>query len=152
MIDVTCKISMDREGNWFANGSPVTNENIALYFARHIAKDSNGNIVLQTDRQVFPLYVEDTPFIVKHCLIIEELNHKIKVSLNDNTTEIIDWDTVWLQGEHDLYCLVKGGQFEARFNRNSQYELGQLLEIDEHTGQYYCVMNGVRHDLAIKQD
>jgi hypothetical protein len=88
---------------------------------------------------------------VKYVSINDRLSEFLKVVLNDNTAETIDWGSLWLQGERHLYCLVKGGQFEARFNRNSQYELARLLEFDEQAQQYYCVTNGVRHYLAMKE-
>ncbi len=152
MSKSTCLISIDREGSWFYNGSLITNENICLYFARHIARDVEGNFVLRTNKQVWPISVERTPFIVKHCSISNELEPKLNVLLNDLTTECIPWRMVWREGESQLYCLVKDGQFTARFNRNSQYELASLLEFDKETGEYYLGHGLGKHYLASRED
>ena len=151
MFEATCVISMDKEGNWFHNGAAVTNQNIALYFAQHVAKNHDGKFVLQTERQVWPIEVEDAPFVVRQFSNNNGLISSFKVLLNDRTSETIDWDDLWLEGESGLYCLVKDGRFHARFNSNSHFALADLLNYDESEGAYYLENNGEKHYLATEQ-
>jgi hypothetical protein len=151
MVIRDCHIRIDREGNWFYNNSPVTNRNVWLYFTRHIAKDKQGNYVLKTETQVLPVEVEDTPFIVKHFNIINQIHPIVNVSLNDNTEEVVAWDNIWLKDEKDIYCLIKDGVFEARFNRDSQFELGDRLQFDQHRKRYYLAVKGEKFYLAHRE-
>ena len=151
MVVRDCHIRIDREGNWFYNNSPITNKNVCLYFSRHIAKDKQGKYLLQTKNQLLPLEVEDTPFIIKHCIIINSIPPIINVSLDDKTEETVAWDTIWLKDERHIYCLVKDGAFEARFNRDSQFELGDRLQFDQHRKSYYLTVKDEKFYLAVRQ-
>ena len=148
MFERTCVISMDKEGNWFHNGSAVTNENIALYFARHIAENGDGSFVLRTEHQVWPVEVEDTPFVVKQLRNNKELQVSFNVLLNDKTTETIALDDIWLDGDSTVYCRVKNGRFSARFNSNSQFAFADMLGYDEQAKQYYLERGGTKYYLA----
>ncbi|MFH0812922.1 MAG: hypothetical protein V2A69_08805 [Pseudomonadota bacterium] len=150
MIIQDCHIRIDKEGNWFYNSQPITNENIYLYFNQHLVKDSEENCFLKIKDQVCLLEVEDTPYIIKHINIINELPPKIKVLLNDKTTEILPWDQVWIKGDRQIYCLVKNGQFKARFNRNSQFELGDALQFDPERERYYLEVGGKNYYLSVR--
>jgi len=150
MIDKECRIRIDKEGNWFYNQSPITNKNVCLYLSRQISKDEQGNYLLQTETQMLPLEVEDTPFLVKHCIIINDIPLKIKVFLNDKTTEILAWDQIWQKDESHIYCLIKDGAFTARFNRDSQFELGDRLQFDEQQRRYYVTVEGEKFYLAVR--
>ena len=143
-------IRIDREGNWFYNNLPITNQNIYQYFNQHIVKDNEGNYLLKIKDQSVLLDVEDTPYLVKHINIIEGLPLKIKVLLNDKTEEVLTWDKIWLKGDTQIYCLVKDGKFEARFNRNSQFELGSLLQFDEKNKRYYLEIESKKYYLLVK--
>jgi hypothetical protein len=150
MMKKEFRIRIDREGNWFYNNLPITNQNIYNYFNQHIGKDSEGNYLLKIKDQNVLLDVEDTPYVVKHINVIKELPLKIKVLLNDKTEEVLTWDRIWLKGDTQIYCLVKDGKFEARFNRNSQFELGNLLKFDEKNKRYYLERGGKKYYLLIK--
>ncbi|MCD6353614.1 MAG: DUF1285 domain-containing protein [Proteobacteria bacterium] len=148
-MEVRCHIRIDKEGNWFYNNDPITNKNICRYFTQHIIKDKEGNCQLEVNGQTCNLDVEDTPYIVKHINIINKLEVKIKVMLNDLTTEVVPWDQIWVKEDTHLYCMVKGGQFKARFNRNSQFELGSLLHHDEKRKKYYLHQVGKKYYLSV---
>jgi hypothetical protein len=150
MVVRDCHIRIDREGNWFYNNSPITNKSVWLYFSRHITKDEQGQYLLQTKNQVLPLEVEDTLFVIKHCSIISSIPPKLNVLLNDKTEEIVAWESIWLQNEKDIYCLIKDGAFEARFNRDSQFELGDRLEFDQDSKRYYLIVQGEKFYLTHK--
>lgn len=152
MVAKDFRMRIDKEGNWFYNQSPITNRSVCLYLSRHIAKDEQGRFLLQTPNQILPLEVEDTPFIVKHCIVINSMPPKAKVLLNDQTEEIIVWNRIWLGDERHIYCLVKDGAFEARFNRDSQFELGDRLEFDHNRKGYYLLLRDKKFYLAVKQD
>ena len=145
-----CHIRIDREGNWFYNNSPITNQNIYLYFNQHIVKDKQGNYLLKIQNQNCSLDVEDTPYIVKHVNILKKLPLKIKVLLNNKTEEILPWSRVWLKGDSQVYCLVKNGQFEARFNRDSQFELVWQLQFDRQKEGYYLEVENKKYYLNVK--
>jgi len=146
-----CQIRIDKEGNWFYNNLPITNQNVYLYFNQHIVKDNQGKYLLKIKNESCLLKVEDTPFIVKHVNILKGFPLKVKVLLNDKTTEVLPWDSLWVKGDKQIYCLVKSGKFEARFDRNSQFELGWCLQFDQQRKRYYLEAEGKNYYLSIKK-
>jgi len=150
MIVRDCRIRIDKEGNWFYNQSPITNRNVCLYLSRHISMDHQGNYILKTANQTLPLEVEETPFVVKHCSIINMIPATIKVLLNDATEETVAWNRIWLRDDSQIYCTVKDGAFAARFNRDSQFELGDHLEFDRQRMLYYLTVGHEKFYLAVR--
>jgi len=142
-------IRMDKEGNWFYNDEQIVNKNICLYFSQHIIKDQEGNYQLSVKGQTCNIDVEDTPYVVKYISILDGLNAKAEVLLNDLTTEIIHWNQIWVKNETHIYCLVKDGRFEARFNRNSQFEFGVLLHYDDKRRKYYLPQADKKYYLSV---
>ncbi len=137
-------IRLDREGTWFFNDSAVTNENICRYLFRHIGTNDEGRYALITTTQEVPVEVEDTPFLVCHCSLIGLDGAGVKVTLNDGTAEVISLGAVWLVGDSQIYCRVKGGRHRARFNRNSQFALGCMLDVDPDENRFYLEHQGGR--------
>jgi len=142
------RMRIDREGNWFCNDQPITNEKVYLYFIQHIVKNGTGKYEVKIKNEACALEVEDTPFVVKHAKIGMESDPRVIVFLNDRTTEVLSWEQVWLQGDSQVYCQVKNGEFEARFNRNSQFAFARLLQFDEQRKRYYFEQGGTSHYLS----
>ena len=75
--------------------------------------------------------VEDVPFVVTR---VERQGDTLRVYLNDDTDEVLDPSTLRVGADEAPYCAVKGGAFEARFNRAAAWQLLQLADHDEATG------------------
>lgn len=136
------RIRFDKEGNWFFNDALITNDNIRRYLARQLRCDGRQGYLIRVGDQVSPVEVEDTPVVVTHCRALKILPALVRVVLNDRTEEVIPWRWIWAQEGRHLYCFVKGRRFKARFNRNSQFELGRVLEFDEDRGCFFLTTGG----------
>lgn len=142
------RIRFDREGNWFFNELPVTNKNIQSFLTRHLSTNGRKEYLLRVGEDVYPVEVEDTPALVTHCQVLKTIPVLLRVVLNDRTEEVIPWQWIWAHKDCHLYCFVKGQRFKARFNRNSQFELGRVLDFDEERGRFFLATAGWKCYLA----
>lgn len=145
------RIRVDKEGNWFLNEVLITNENVRTYLTRHLCYDERGGYFVRVGDKVASAEVEDTPVVVTHCHTLKTVPALVKVVLSDRTEEVIPWRWIWTPEGRHVYCFVKGRRFKARFNRNSQFELGQVLEFDEKQGGLFLKTPGGNCYLAQKE-
>jgi hypothetical protein len=142
-----CMIFIDKEGNWFYQGNPIIHPSILSFFYENLRRDQWGRYVIQWRGQVCEVDVEDAPFVVQRVEVRQDGANQeqfIAVTLNDGSVERLNLDTLRVGESSVPYCAVKGGQFEARFLRQSYYQLTQLIEFDDQKKEYYLVLNGKR--------
>ena len=143
-----CHITIDKEGDWYYKGAPMIREDIVLFFNSHITKCPDGKYLLSINDEKCYIEVEDTPFVVKRL----SFKSDFKIFLNDATQETLNLDTLWIGDGNVVYCRVKEGKFEARFNRPSYYELAKYAEYDNEGEAYFVSFNGSKYYLENKGD
>jgi hypothetical protein len=74
--------------------------------------------------------VEDVPWVIRR---LEPRGPELRVQVNDGSAEVIDPASIRLGPGHVPYCAVKGGAFEARFDRAAAFQLLALADYDEAT-------------------
>ncbi len=121
-------IVLDKQGRFFHDGEPITRASMAEAFSQWIRRHpDDGRFILSNDYDWTYLTIEDAPFFVRS-LRIEPTG--IILRLSDGSEEPLQKAGL-RSGEDDaLYCLVKDGQFEARFTPAAQTMLAPALEED----------------------
>lgn len=130
------RIALDEEGRWTHQGEPFENEHLRALFHRSIERTGGGTWVLHIGPFIYPIEVADTPYHVRRLRLLGEgVDERAELGLSDGTEEVLDPLTLRYRADPPaLYCGVKGGAHQARFNRAAYDELLQRLE--EHHGQY----------------
>ncbi len=141
------RIFIDKEGNWFQDGTPILHRWTYLYnnkLLQKVQKDDQVQYFIDEGRGKIYIEVEDTPFVIKN---IELRNSSLFLILNDETDEKLQFDTIYLNADNIPYVKVKNGRFDARFSRPAYYEIMKLLNHEQ--GKYY--LNIGSEKILIKQ-
>jgi hypothetical protein len=147
LIEGRPAIVVDKEGNWFYNGLPIINRQIVLYFYEILESAPGGGYQLRTEREICPVAVQDTPFVVVALWRSDEHHEQFMVKLNDDTMEPLDLKTLSISAENIPYCTVKQGRFRARFLRAPYYRLAESVQQEDET-RFFIELNGTRHYLC----
>jgi len=139
------KIRLDGEGNWFQGEYPILHERTVQFLYKNIARNEEGNYFLTGEDKPIYFDVEDIPYwIVK----IERTIVGYLLTLTDGSIELLNGDFLWRGKQDALYCLVKGGQFGAKFSRASYYEIAKDLQ--QIGSKYYLVLGRNKYPIADK--
>ncbi len=132
-----CMIFVSKEGKWFHEGAEIIHRPIFLWMIQSLEKTEDGLFIVHLNNQKCFLEVEDTPLVVRQVDLIpeglEEQAH-IRITLNDESREILDPGTLSISSESVLYCTVKNGQFPARFLRPAYYQIAENITEDNSGG------------------
>ena len=120
---------IDADGDWFDGDVEITHHGILANLRGNLRRDAEGYFI-QT-RVRIPVRVDDAPLVVTR---IEPRGDVLRMTLNDGTEEPLDPATLRLGARDVPYAAVKGGAFEARFNRAAAWQLLTLAEYDEASG------------------
>ncbi|HYE91824.1 MAG TPA: hypothetical protein VEA38_12420 [Terriglobales bacterium] len=122
-------LRVDRDGEWYDEGVQITHHGVLANLRGNLRRDAEGYFI-QT-RVRIPVRVEDVPFIVTR---VERQGERLQVRVNDGTEETLDPSTLRIGAGDAPYAAVKGGAFEARFDRAAAWQLLQLADYDEASG------------------
>jgi hypothetical protein len=131
-------IVLDAEGHFTHQGQPICHERLRQLFHRSIARTTGGTWVLHIPPYSYPIQVADTPYHVRSLEVMPggPGGERAVLHLSDGTEEVLDPLTLRYVPGRGFYCRVKGGPFEARFNRPAYYQLAEHVE--EQAGS--CVL------------
>jgi uncharacterized protein len=132
------KISFRRDGNWYSDDERIDNPRIALLFSKSIRRGPDGNYYLRVADERAPITVEDTPYVVK--TVEDDGAGGFVLVTNDEEREPLDPLSLEVGPGNVLYCLVKGGQFRARFLRPAYYHLSDHFLAD--AGETFSILVG----------
>ena len=139
------RIFIDKNGNWYQDGIKITHKWTYLENNKNLRCDNDGNYFVQEGKVKIPVDVEDTPFVIK---MVEKKDTEIYAILNDNTTEKISLDKVWLNEDNIPYTKVKNNGFIARFLRPAYYELAKFATVEED--KLVLEINGEKYNISKK--
>ena len=138
-----CMIFVGKEGKWFHEGAEIIHRPIFLWMIQSLEKTEDGLFIVHLNNQKCFLEVEDTPLVVQQVDLIqegpEEQSH-FRLTLNNESQEILDPGTLRISSESVLYCTVKNGQFPARFLRPAYYQLAENITEDD-AGGFVLLLN-----------
>lgn len=132
-----CMIFVTKDGKWYHQGAEIIHRPIFLWLIQSLEKNEEGQYIIHLNNQKCFLEVEDTPLVVTRADWIAEQpgeTEHIRLTLNDESQEKLDPESLGISPESILYCRVKNGQFPARFQRQAYYQITQNLEEGEAGG------------------
>ncbi|MFQ5829359.1 MAG: DUF2946 family protein [Candidatus Methylomirabilia bacterium] len=138
------KLRIDPDGEWFTEGEEITHAGILAYLRGNLRHDGEGYFVQAGPVRV-PVEVEDTPFAVVR---VESEGNALRLTVNDQSQELLDPATLRLAPGGVPYCRIKVGQFEARFTRAAAHQLGQFIHYDEGSNRATLTLGGARYQLT----
>jgi len=122
-------LRVDRDGEWYDEGVQITHHGVLANLRGNLRRDGEGYFI-QT-RVRIPVRVDDVPFVITR---VERQGDRLHVRVNDGTDETLDPSTLRIGAGEAPYAAVKGGVFEARFDRAAAWQLLQLADYDEASG------------------
>jgi hypothetical protein len=122
-------IRLDREGRWWHDGEPVEHPRIIEAFNRGLTPTGDGRFRLVFGADWCFVTVEGPAYRVTG--LTRQTDASPLLELSDGTQEPLDPASLDPDGEGVFTCGVKGGRAQARFSRDAQAALGELLEESE---------------------
>lgn len=120
-------IVLNKDGTFFHDGSLFQHEKMALVFSKWIRRHpDNGRFILENGFDWTYFTVEDVPFFVQS-LKTDPNTSEVSMELSDGSQELLLPSNLTEDEQGVLYCLVKNGEFEARFLRAAQLQLAPFL-------------------------
>jgi uncharacterized protein len=122
-------LRIDRDGEWYDEGVQITHAGVLANLRGNLRRDADGYFI-QT-RVRIPVRVDDVPWVITR---VERAGNGLRAWVNDGSEEVLDPATLRIGAGDAPYAAVKGGAFEARFDRAAAWQLLQLAEYDEASG------------------
>jgi len=122
-------IRLDAALRWWHDDEPIEHPRIIELFNSSLVLDEEGRYQLRIGKDWCYVQVEDAAYEVRTVDVTPE--ERLSVRLSDRTAEALDLDTLTVGADGILTCWVKGSRAKARFSRDAQFQLGELLEQDE---------------------
>ena len=120
-------IRHDRDGHFFHEGAHVEHPGLEAAMHTWIARHpDDGRFILTNGYDWTYFTVEDVPYFVRSIRVEPE---RVVLRLSDGSEETWSPERTRVSGDR-IYTAVKGGAFEARFDRHAQNALGPILEED----------------------
>jgi hypothetical protein len=117
-------LALDRELNWLHDGERITHPKIIEAFNQGLVPTDDGRFQLRIGDDWAYVEVEGAAYRVN---AIDHDETRVYLRLSDRTGEALDVSTLRLGDDGVLTASVKGGRAGARFSRDAQFALGQLL-------------------------
>jgi hypothetical protein len=115
---------LDRELNWHHDGERITHPKIIEAFNQGLVPTEDGRFQLRIGNDWAYVTVDGAAYRVN---AIDTDDTRVYLRLSDRTGEPLEASTLRLGADGVLTARVKGGRAEARFSRDAQFALGQLL-------------------------
>jgi hypothetical protein len=130
--------SMDTEGHLWHDGAEFEDPQVLKFFMRKMEKQADGKFKVICQGETCYIEPQDVPYVVQK---INFLPDKIELIFQGDYREALDPISLYVGKDNVLYCKVRGGNFNARFNRKPYLELAHQIEHDpKHHG--FCLIFG----------
>lgn len=130
-------IRIDRQGNWFHEGTEIHRQGLVKLFAGILRREQDGQYYLVTPVEKWRIQVEDLPFLV---VALEQL--KGESGFPELVMETNQGDRVLVDIKHPIVCETDNAQATPR--PRLELELGLCARINRPT--YYQLV-----ELALQQ-
>lgn len=143
-------LRIDKDGHWFFQEEEITHRKTYLLYSRSLTRDESGRIIVRIGREQCPVEVEDAPLLVTTLEFVpagSDGDEALWLTLNDETREKLDPDTLRIGAGHVPYCKVRGGMFDARFSRNAYQLLVPYIRQNEANQAFFLPLNKKRYYL-----
>jgi hypothetical protein len=137
-----CFIRIDKDGRWYHHDAEMIHRPFIRLFYQNLRRDEEGRYIIEWNGERCFLEVEDTPFVVRTIYHERDAagHGRFMLALTDDSFEPLAPETLFVGKENVLYCLIRGGEFRARFSRPAYYELARHIVENDHG--YALALNG----------
>ena len=135
---------LDRELNWIHDGERITHPKIIEAFNQGLVPAEDGRFQLRIGTDWAYVTVEGAAYRVN---AIDTDETRVLLRLSDRTGEPLDPATLRHGEDGVLTARVKAGRAGARFSRDAQFALGQLVAADG--SGWALVLPGARLPVAL---
>ena len=152
-----CAILIDREGDWYYQGSRMHRADIVSHLCQHMRRDeSSGLYIIQMGKQRCYLEVEDTPLVITGVSSagqgVRSSDEQMLLAIKYlEKAESLNPETLWVGEENVLYCKVMEEQFPARFLRPAYYQLAKSIHEDPERQRFYLLVGSKRYYIGQKK-
>lgn len=145
-------LRVDATGGWWHGDEPLTGK-VAALFARNVALDALGNYTVRLGRNLAPLQVDVTPFVVRSAQVQWDAGVCVGVTLHvsDGAVEPLEAATLTQSDGHVLYCSIEraGHRVPCRFLPGPYHALALHVMPDAKQVDAYVLRLGERaHRIA----
>lgn len=144
-------IRIDAEGSWFYRGAEMIRQDIVQLFYQNLTADEAGQYFIRLGSQIYPVEVEDTPFVVREIAESPE-GSAFLLTISDGSEEPFDPGTFHIGANDVPYCRIRTGLCKARFSKAAYYGLAGRLEQDPGQNLLYLDLNGQKCYLGSDHD
>ena len=121
------RIRRDRQGRWFDADEAITHPRLVAKLDAWIDRAPDGRYCLSNEINWAFVEIEGPPYFVRRV----QLGDEVTLHLSGGRHEPLDEATLRLDADDALWCDVRGGRVEARFDRNAVHQLAMLMDEDE---------------------
>lgn len=119
-------IRLDATLRWWHDDEPIQHPKIIELFNSSLVLDDADRYQLRIGNDWCYVQVEGAAYGVRTVDVTPD--ERVSIRLSDRTAEALDAASLHVEPDGVLSCRVKHGRAQARFSRDAQYQLGQLLE------------------------
>lgn len=133
-------LRLTAEGQWLYKGERVTHPGLLKILNTNYHREESRYVVhlkLPQGTQKVAVEIEDVPYFI---LAVSVGSKSATVLLNDGTTEPLDPAALRMSAVGGTYLRVKGGEAEARFLRQPELWLADI--VDEQDGKLGVRLHG----------
>lgn len=149
-----CGIVIDREGDWYYQGSHMERSDIVSHLCEHMRRDeASGLYIIQLGKQRCYLEVEDVPLVITSVLHTEEREgdkpEQLLLAIKHlETPKLLVPESLWIGEQNVLYCRVMEDRIPARFLRPAYYQLAEFIHEDKEQNRFYLWLGEKRFSIG----
>ena len=146
--DYSYPIRIDREGQWYHEGSRIARPAMVRLFASVLKRDKNGRYWLETPAEKGLIEVEDAPFVVRDMHVKNETQGQI-ITFTTNLDETIELGPSHaLFFQEDIPYVYVRDEIPARIGRAVFFRLAEMAaNADKQDGRHGLVSKGAFYPL-----
>jgi hypothetical protein len=122
-------IRLDPSLRWWHDDEPIEHPKIIELFNTSLVLGDDGRYQLRIGQDWCIILVEDAAYEVRTVDVTPD--ERVSLRLSDRTAEALEPGSLALEPDGVFSCRVKGSRAKARFSRDAQHQLGELLEEGE---------------------
>lgn len=136
---------VDPEGHLWHDGAEFEDPGLLKFFMKKMERLPDGRFLVMCQGETCYLEAADVPYVVQDVDIKEGL---VDLIFQGGYRESLDPKTLRVGKDNVLYCKVRNGAFDARFNRKPYLELAHLVEEDSAAHRYVVNLGGKSYPIA----
>lgn len=136
---------LDSEGQLWHDGAVFDDPQVLSFFMKKMERLSDGRYFALCQGEECYFDPEDTVYVVQS---LRPMPDRIELVFQGGYREDLDPATLHVGKDNVFYCRVRGGAFEARFNRKPYLELARQIDFDPAKKEYFLQLAGRRYPIS----